>query len=293
MAVYLDPPRWPAHGTMFSHLISNQSLEELHSFAATAGIPERAFDRDHYDVPMRRRAELIALGAIPVEGSELTRLLIASGLRVPARLRSESLETALSLRWRALLPGTDDIAAELLERWAEPHRHYHSRTHLLAVLEALELITAELPRTVLLAAWFHDAVYQGVAGQDEEDSARLAEILLSPHLPGNEVAEVARLVRLTVHHDPKPTDHNGALLCDADLAVLGGSAEEYARYRRAVRQDYADIAESDFRRGRAAVLQQLLALKPLYHTEQARQLWGDQAVSNLSEELAELSNPQA
>ena len=63
MAVYLDPPLWPAHGTHFSHLISDTSLEELHAFAAAAGIPERAFDGDHYDVAEARYSDLVAAGA--------------------------------------------------------------------------------------------------------------------------------------------------------------------------------------------------------------------------------------
>ena len=84
MAIYLDPPLWPAHGTHFSHLVSDSSLAELHAFAAAAGIPERAFDGDHYDVPERRFEDLVAAGAIPVEARVLVRKLIASGLRVPA-----------------------------------------------------------------------------------------------------------------------------------------------------------------------------------------------------------------
>ena len=54
MAIYLDPPLWPAHGTHFSHLISDTSLAELHAFATAAGIADRAFDGDHYDVAERR-----------------------------------------------------------------------------------------------------------------------------------------------------------------------------------------------------------------------------------------------
>ena len=68
MAVYVDPPLWPAHGTHFSHLVSDTSLEELHAFAAAAGIPGRAFDGDHYDVAEDRYAALVAAGAVPVEG---------------------------------------------------------------------------------------------------------------------------------------------------------------------------------------------------------------------------------
>ncbi len=289
MAIYLDPPLWPAHGTHFSHLVSDTSLEELHAFAAAAGIPERAFDGDHYDVPERRLEDLVAAGAIPVEGRILVRKLIASGLRIPARRRSKSLKVPLLNRWESLMPGHDALFLDLLDRWGEEHRKYHGRTHLLAVLEALDLLTdpADPPHTVLLAAWFHDAVYRGVAGQDEEESARLAEDRLSEAgLPAGDVDEVARLVRLTSDHRPDPGDDDGALLCDADLSILGSEPEPYARYVAAVREDYAHIGDADFAAGRAAVVRRLLDLDPLFHSERARELWLDAAHRNLRGELA-------
>ncbi len=83
----LDPPLWPRHGTVWGHLVSDASLAELHDFAADAGIPRRAFDLDHYDVPAERYDELVALGASLVDSRELVRRLRASGLRVPARDR--------------------------------------------------------------------------------------------------------------------------------------------------------------------------------------------------------------
>ena len=82
MTVLIDEAVWPAHGTVWAHLVSDSSLDELHSFARRAGIPERAFDHDHYDVPLERREALIALGADPVSGRELLRRLQRSGLRV-------------------------------------------------------------------------------------------------------------------------------------------------------------------------------------------------------------------
>ena len=82
MAILIDPPIWPAHGTRFSHLVSDASLAELHDFAARAGIPPRAFERDHYDVPERMHADLVGAGAEPVSGRVLVRALIDSGLRV-------------------------------------------------------------------------------------------------------------------------------------------------------------------------------------------------------------------
>lgn len=289
MAIYLDPPLWPAHGTHFSHLVSDTSLAELHAFAAAAGIPDRAFDGDHYDVPERRLDDLVAAGAIPVEARILVRKLIASGLRIPARQRNKSLKVPLLNRWEAIMPGHDALFLDLLDRWSEDHRKYHGCTHLLAVLEALDLLTdpADPPRTVLLAAWFHDAVYRGIAGQDEEESARLAEERLTDAgLPVPEVEEVARLVRLTSDHRPEAGDSDGALLCDADLSVLGGEPEPYARYVAAVREDYAHIGDADFAAGRAAVVRHLLELDPLFHSDRARELWLDAARRNLQGELA-------
>jgi predicted metal-dependent HD superfamily phosphohydrolase len=289
MAVYLDPPLWPAHGTHFSHLISDRSLEELHAFARAAGIPERAFDGDHYDVAEARFDALVAAGAVPVEGRVLVRKLIDSGLRIPARRRNGSLKLPLLTRWNEVLPGHDALFLDLLDRWGEEHRKYHGRTHLLAVLEALDRLTAPVPppRAVLLSAWFHDAVYRGIAGEDEEESARLAEERLEhAGLPADEVDEVARLVRMTADHRPDPGDEPAALLSDADLSVLGGEPAAYARYLAAVRQDFAHIGDADFAAGRAAVVRQLLELDPLVHTVRGRDLWQDTARRNLQGELA-------
>lgn len=85
MAVLVDPPRWPAHGREWSHLVSDVSLEELHAFARRTGIPPRGFEGDHYDVPGERLEDLLAAGARLVPAAELLRRLVASGLRVPKR----------------------------------------------------------------------------------------------------------------------------------------------------------------------------------------------------------------
>lgn len=85
MTVLVDEAVWPAHGTLWAHLVSDTDYEELHAFAARAGIPPRAFDNDHYDVPAERLDELLALGAQPVTGRELLRRLQEAGLRVRQR----------------------------------------------------------------------------------------------------------------------------------------------------------------------------------------------------------------
>jgi hypothetical protein len=87
VTVLVDKPIWPAHGTLWAHLVSDESLDELHAFASVAGLPSRSFDLDHYDVPEERIPALVELGAVPVSGHELVRRLIASGLRVRRRDR--------------------------------------------------------------------------------------------------------------------------------------------------------------------------------------------------------------
>jgi 8-oxo-dGTP pyrophosphatase MutT (NUDIX family) len=85
MAIWIDPPSWPAHGRLWSHLISDTSYGELQTFAEHAGIPARGFDGDHYDVPQESYAALVAAGARPVDGMHLARLLRDSGLRFQKR----------------------------------------------------------------------------------------------------------------------------------------------------------------------------------------------------------------
>ncbi|GGS80562.1 DUF4031 domain-containing protein [Streptomyces griseoviridis] len=85
MSVYVDPPAWPGHGRMWSHLVSDVSYDELHAFADRLGLPRRAFDRDHYDLPAHRYADAVRAGAREVGSREVVRLLRAAGLRRPKR----------------------------------------------------------------------------------------------------------------------------------------------------------------------------------------------------------------
>jgi hypothetical protein len=79
--ILIDPPAWPAWDRVWSHLVSDESLDELHAFARAVGIPARGFDRDHYDVPSDRYDDLVAAGAIPVTSRVLVARLTAAGLR--------------------------------------------------------------------------------------------------------------------------------------------------------------------------------------------------------------------
>jgi Protein of unknown function (DUF4031) len=89
MTVLIDTPLWPKHGTVWAHLVSDRSIAELQAFAERTGLPPRAFDLDHYDVPVERYEELVAAGAEPVSPRELVRRLAASGLRVTPRERRD------------------------------------------------------------------------------------------------------------------------------------------------------------------------------------------------------------
>ena len=81
MTLLIDPPNAAGHGRLWSHLASDTSYDELHAFAARVGIPERGFDRDHYDVPAEYYDDMVAAGAVPVTSRELVSRLVASGLR--------------------------------------------------------------------------------------------------------------------------------------------------------------------------------------------------------------------
>jgi hypothetical protein len=81
VSLLIDPPTWPAHGRIWSHLVSDESFDELHVFAREVGLPERGFHRDHYDVPADFYEHVVAAGAITVSSRELVARLNAAGLR--------------------------------------------------------------------------------------------------------------------------------------------------------------------------------------------------------------------
>ncbi|MFE5032292.1 hypothetical protein [Streptomyces sp. NPDC056683] len=211
----------------------------------------------------------------------------------------------LRSRWLSAFLGSRDddscvpspyrYADELLRRWQEPQRRYHTVAHLVAVLDRIDVLEeyADDPDLVRLAAWFHDAVYLPDRSTNEERSARLAERALpEAGLPARQTAEVARLVRLTVSHDPAPGDRNGEVLCDADLAILAAPPSAYAAYTAEVREEYHFVPSDAFRAGRSAILRQLLDLPHLFRTPYGRTEWEPTARYNLAAELEMLSTAE-
>ena len=193
----------------------------------------------------------------------------------------------MDLRDRWPLSGRSSLRDRLLAAYGEAHRGYHDLTHLAEVLDHVATLAAEADDVVAveLAAWFHDAVYDG-GGEEEERSARLAtEELTAAGVAPDLVTEVARLVRLTASHRPEPGDRNGQVLSDADLAVLAADQGRYADYVAGIRREYAHVADDDFRRGRVAVLNALLAKPSLFHTAHAHARWEARARANVTREL--------
>ncbi len=180
------------------------------------------------------------------------------------------------------------VGAALLGRWAEQHRGYHDLAHLDEVLARVGTLEAEAgdADTVRLAAWFHDAVYDPTAQDNEDRSADLATTTLSGlDLAPGRVAEVARLVRLTATHGVGPGDGDGAVLCDADLAVLASDGLRYTSYVEGVRREYAHLDDATFAAGRAKVLTRLLDRPALFRTVHGHATWEQRARANVAAEL--------
>jgi predicted metal-dependent HD superfamily phosphohydrolase len=188
-------------------------------------------------------------------------------------------------------PGATGAGQRLLDAWADPRRTYHCVAHLRDVLTRVEelAVYADDADAVRLAAWYHDAVYAGLP-DDEERSAQYAEQELAAlGVAPQMVDEVARLVRMTVTHDPARGDRNGEVLSDADLSALAVPAEDYRRNTAVIRAEYAHIPDEVFRKGRVQVLVALLASPALFRTDHGYQEWEDAARANMRAELADLS----
>ena len=187
---------------------------------------------------------------------------------------------------RGLLP--DAVALELLRRWAEPHRHYHGTSHLVDGLHALEVLGGG--RLERIAFWFHDAIHSNTTPDDEEASAALVADLLAGHEDPADISEIQRLVLLTAGHVTAPDDHPGQRVCDADLSALGADEATYRRNVSGIRAELPHLSDAEWVVGRSAFLTQFIARGHLFATNRGRSLWETTALSNLSNELSDLTS---
>jgi predicted metal-dependent HD superfamily phosphohydrolase len=187
-------------------------------------------------------------------------------------------------------PVFDVIAAA----YSAPDRHYHTLEHVHEVFRVTARLGSITDDTgpLHLAIWFHDAVYDSRAKDNEARSADLAVTLLGPiGVPASVLDRVRQLVLATAHltADQPVGDRDAAILLDADLAILGASDERYRRYAADVRKEYAWVPEEDYEKARAAVLASFLARPRIYRHELLFQEGEQQARQNMRWELERLA----
>jgi predicted metal-dependent HD superfamily phosphohydrolase len=216
---------------------------------------------------------------------------------------------ALRGRWRhdcatvaakAEVATVDDIGADLLRRWHEPHRHYHDATHLIEVLSAVDGlcsvggVNGSNHAVAALATWFHDAVYAvDPAAHNEAESASLAARQLA-RLPvePDVAARVVAVVLETASHDLTPqasADPARVVVHDADLWVLSAPVARFDEYCAQVREEYAHVPAALYATARSEVLRPFLVRDHVYRTAHARAEWEPSARENLARELTRLA----
>ena len=213
-----------------------------------------------------------------------------------------ALITWWSLDVRAIAPQAHDYAvarsgADLLTRWTEPARRYHTTRHLVEMFWALEEledvgeIDDRQSSVARLAAWLHDAVYHPGAspGSNEADSAALArDSLLQVGIGDDDIDAIDRMIRLSVNHDAHGEEPLESAFHDADLWILSAPEGRFDGYCDQVRQEYAGVPDTAYRHGRAAILEPLLHRDTIYRTSHALHVWETPARINLGRELARL-----
>lgn len=202
--------------------------------------------------------------------------------------------TELAARLRSLvqrLGGRPDpaLAAAISAAWAEPQRVYHGLDHLRDCLRELDAAPRGAADRELTEAalWFHDAVYDPHARDNERRSAEWArQALRAAGIAPPTADEVARLVLLTRHDaPPDPADATGALVCDVDLSILGRPSAEYDEFERRIRREYDWVPEPAYRAERARILARLLDRDPLFRTASFRERYEASARLNLQRAL--------
>lgn len=185
---------------------------------------------------------------------------------------------------------TPAIRSALELRWQETHRAYHTLQHLGECLDGLERArdAAERPEEIELALWFHDAIYDPRAPDNERRSAELATAMLTDAgLEPDTIDRVTAMILATTHARIAD-DPDTRLCCDIDLAILGASPARFEEYERQVRQEYDWVPAVLYRQRRSAILAALLARPHLYATTVLRERLEETARTNLARSLAQL-----
>jgi predicted metal-dependent HD superfamily phosphohydrolase len=194
--------------------------------------------------------------------------------------------------WNALQAQGDPapIFAKLRRAYDEPHRAYHDMQHLADCLQQLDCVRdqAIAPMRLEMSLWYHDAIYDPRASNNEARSAALARSdLHAAHVPCAHIEAIDQLIMAT-KHDSAAESLDAALLVDIDLSILGRSHEEFEMYDRAIRAEYAWVPADQYRAGRSAVLERFLARPAIYTTPWFRARYEVAARRNLALALEQL-----
>lgn len=184
--------------------------------------------------------------------------------------------------------GAAACLTQLRAAWGEPWRHYHGLQHLSECLDLLRAhrALAQRPHELVLALWFHDAVYEPRAKDNEQRSADWAAQSLGA--AGVDPDAVARIVAhvLATRHAALPAEGDQSLLVDIDLSVLGAAPARFEQYQQQVRAEYAWVPGLIYRYKRRQLLREFLRREPLYHTPALREQLEAQARANLARATA-------
>lgn len=195
-----------------------------------------------------------------------------------------TVDTSWREAWCALgLRAPAGLRDELLARYAEPQRKYHTQQHLHECLTgfAREQARAARPGELALALWFHDAVYDLRAHDNEARSADCARDALQQAGASADVAQRVHALVMATCHDAQPSDPDAQLLVDIDLSILGAPPARFAEYERQIRAEYAHVPPALFEPRRRDILGRFLARDPLYLTPGLRAEREAQARINL------------
>lgn len=180
----------------------------------------------------------------------------------------------------------------LAAHYAEPHRYYHSARHIAECLAAFDPAShlAKQPVAVELALWFHDAIYDTHAADNEEQSAVLAERCLQEAGADSDLrSAVSDLVLATKAHDVSRQE-DAPLLVDIDLSILGADETRFFEYESQIRREYAWVPDALFSEKRAEILQRFLDRGKIYQTKHFFETHEDRARANLHASMSRLRN---
>lgn len=185
---------------------------------------------------------------------------------------------------------SNNLWLEVFTKYSEPKRHYHTISHLEAIVTNLTEVKDKIGDwdTILFAVFYHDIIYKPSGNTNEADSAKLAkQKLFEIGYPEEKIEKCVDMIMATKNHELSG-DNDTNYLIDADLAVLGGSPYEYQKYTEQIREEYSIYPDFMYNPGRKKALQHFLQMESIYKNDHFFNKYEKAARINISNELEEL-----